>query len=284
MSQQPHLPMHGAVDLSGLSARPPAADVPGVVDVTEANFAEVIQRSAEKPVVLTLWSAADPASSSVTSLLVELAGELANQLVVGRVDVSRAPQVAQAIGSQTGATVAAVVRGQAVPLPPLDGATREQLRVLLEQVVTMAAENGVGAAEPAESAPPPRLQEANDALARGDLAAAAAEYSAALTADPRDGEARAGLARVELRQRTEAAPAPQAPAADDVDAQLAAADHEVVAGEVAAAFERLLALVRRTQGAERDRVRTRLVELFTAVGDADERVLAARRNLASALY
>jgi putative thioredoxin len=303
---RPPLDVHGAIDLSGLG-RPPATPQqpggPAVVDVTEATFADVVQRSSEVPVLVSLWSAADPVSSGVTRMLAELAGELGGRILLARVDVDRAPQVAQAVGGQTGSTVAAVVRGQAVPLPPLDQAGREQVRALLDQVLAMAAANGVtgrvdGAPadppggpepEPAEPPLPPLHQEAYDAIQRDDLDAAAAAYTAALAENPRDDMARAGLAQVDLLRRTSGAdPDAARTAADadptDVDAQLLVADFELLADHVDEAFARLVAVVRRTQGPDRERVRLRLLELFTVVGETDSSVMTARRALANALY
>jgi putative thioredoxin len=293
-----NLPVHGAVDLSGLG-RPtasPQTSGPAVVDVTDATFSDIVQRSAEVPVLVSLWSAADPASATVTGLLGELVGELGGRLLLARVDVAVAPQVAQAVGGQ-GSTVAAVVRGQAVPLPPLDGASKEQLRALLDQVLAMAAANGVtgtvdtGAEvpeEPTEPPLPPRHQEAYDAIQRDDLDGAAAAYTAALAENPRDDMARAGLAQVELMRRTADVDPVAAYAAaenlDDVDAQLLVADIELLADHVDDAFGRLLGVVGRTAGPDRERARVRLVELFTVVGDTDPSVMSARRALANALY
>ncbi len=100
--------------------------------------------------------------------------------------------------------------------------------------------------------------------------------------------ASAGLAQVGLLQRVEALdPADvTARAADpaDLDAQLAMADLELASGGVEAAFERLLGVIRRTAGPDRENARERLVALFTVVGGDDPRVARARRDLASALY
>lgn len=300
---RPHLDVRGAIDLSGLGRPPAAAPSSGaayVVDVTEQTFADVIQRSTEVPVVVALFSPADPASSAVVGTLAELADELDGRFLLARVDVDRAPQVAQAVGSQTGSTVAAVVRGQAVPLPPLDQATRDQLRAVLDQVLQMAAANGVTGrvdagpqaeddAEPEEPPLPPLHQAAYDAIERDDLDGAAAAYGQALKENPRDEDARAGLAQVELLRRTHdvdpaAARAAAAARPDDVAAQLVVADLDVLGGQVEDAFARLVDVVRRTAGPERETARVRLVDLFTVVGDADPRVGAARRSLASALY
>ncbi|MER6876137.1 tetratricopeptide repeat protein, partial [Amycolatopsis sp. NPDC000673] len=70
----------------------------------------------------------------------------------------------------------------------------------------------------------------------------------------------------------------------DIDAQLAAADLDVAEQDVEGAFRRLVDVVRRTAGDERNRVREHLVALFELFDPADERVAKARRDLASALF
>ncbi|WP_225753740.1 tetratricopeptide repeat protein [Actinotalea sp. Marseille-Q4924] len=309
---RPRLDVRGAVDLSALGRPPapapggPAGAAPAgddgvaagvVVDVTEATFPEVVQRSVEVPVLLSLWAAGDAASTSVTATLVQIAGELGGRLLVGRIDVERSPQVAQAVSAQSGSTVVAVVKGQAVPLPPLEQATAEQVRAVVDQVLQMAEANGVTgrvdvggeAPEPEEPPLPPLHQEAYDAIERDDLDAAASAYTRALAENPRDEDARIGLAQVELLRRTQdvdPATARAAAAADatDVEAQLLVADLDVLGGKVEDAFTRLVDTVRRTAGDDRERARVRLVELFAVVGDTDPRVMTARRALASALY
>ena len=71
---------------------------------------------------------------------------------------------------------------------------------------------------------------------------------------------------------------------DDLEAQLAAADLELIGGNPGAGFDRLIALVRRLSGAERDRVRERLLELFETVDPKDPAALKARRDLMTALF
>ena len=58
----------------------------------------------------------------------------------------------------------------------------------------------------------------------------------------------------------------------------------VLQQNVAPAFDRLIALVKRTAGDDRTKVRTRLIELFELFDPADPEVIAGRRNLANALY
>ena len=71
---------------------------------------------------------------------------------------------------------------------------------------------------------------------------------------------------------------------EDIDAQLSAADVELANQQIEQAFTRLLEVIRRTSGADRDRARTHLVELFGLFPPDDPLVAKARRDLASALY
>ncbi len=272
-----------------------------VLDVTVETFESLVQLSTTVPVVVDLWTPRSPASQQFSDLLGRITTELGGRIVLGHVDVDTQPQIAQAFGVQQVPAVMAVLGGQPVPL--FEGAaTEEQVRQIFERLLALAAQQGVsgsvqvtGAADDedpgeAEEPPlPPLHQEAFDAIERDDLDAAATAYRAALAENPRDAEAAAGLAQVELMRRTasaelEAARAAAAAAPDDVDAQLLVADLDVLGGHVDDAFARLVDLVRRTAGDERDRVRTRLVELFDVVGGDDPRVQAGRRALASALF
>jgi len=71
---------------------------------------------------------------------------------------------------------------------------------------------------------------------------------------------------------------------DDVAAQTLVADLDMLAGQVDAAFDRLVDVVRRTAGDDRNQAREHLLGLFAAVGNDDPRVLKGRQNLASALF
>jgi putative thioredoxin len=71
---------------------------------------------------------------------------------------------------------------------------------------------------------------------------------------------------------------------DDVDAQTLVADLDMLGGHVDDAFDRLVELVRRSEGDARNQAREHLLGLFGAVGHDDPRVLRGRQNLASALF
>jgi len=272
-----------------------------VVDVDEAAFeAEVVNRSLLVPVVIDFWAEWCGPCKQLSPLLERLASEYDGRWVLAKVDVDANQRVAQAFQVQSIPTLFAVVKGQPVPL--FQGAQPEpQVRQVLDQLLLLAEQNGVtgrvdgtGGAAPVPAAPvappvAPEIDEATDAIERGDLPAAEAAYRRLLDASPNDRDARAGLALVELLGRTQQLdPAATLDAArenpDDLDATLAAADVLVLVRRPEDAFDLLLALVRGTAGEQRDAARTRLLALFEVLGDDDPSVGAARRALAAALF
>lgn len=127
------------------------------------------------------------------------------------------------------------------------------------------------------------------ALDAGDFGGAVQAYQNVLSEDPANMEAKLGLAQAELLQRVQGLDPQQvrkdaAEKPADVQAQIAAADLDLVGGHVEDAFGRLIETVQRTVGDDRDAVRLRLLELFEVVGGEDPRVAAARRALARALF
>ena len=126
-------------------------------------------------------------------------------------------------------------------------------------------------------------------MAEGDYAAAAAAYDALLLRKPADAEAVAGRAWARLLERSvDADPttvlAAAAAAPDDVAAQTAAADVEVLTEQIDAAIARLVELVRRTAGDDRDAARSHLLGLFDALDPHDPRIVTGRRSLSNALF
>jgi putative thioredoxin len=62
------------------------------------------------------------------------------------------------------------------------------------------------------------------------------------------------------------------------------ADIDLASGRVDEAFDRLLGVVRRTSGEERNKARVHLVELFEILPPRDPRVAKARAALSALLF
>lgn len=288
----------GAVDLSALKQPPPSASGAaagssgsGGTEITEANFeAEVLVRSGQVPVVVLLWTPRSPASAQLAEVFSALADQDGGTWSFATVNVDVVPQIAQAFGVQGVPTVVAIAAGR--PLDSFQGTQPpEQLRAWIDSLLQATAGKLSGGPQAAEQVDP-ALDHARNLWDDGELDAAEAAFQAivddtAATAAAQ-AEAKDALRQIAFIQRamTQSADAIAAAAAapDDVDLAFAAADVEIAGDDATAAFERLTALVKRTAGDERTRVRTRLVELFDLFPPDDPRVIAGRRALANALY
>ncbi len=320
MTQQP-FSRPGAIDLSALKrpapAAPPTGGAPGApggagptggssytLNITEQNFQATVEASMTGPVLLVFYSPTQmPVSSQLAADIDILAGEFEGRFLAGLVDIDAAPQIAQAMQIPSIPLVVVVLDGRPMPLLQ-DVVPLDELRTALTQVMQQFTAQGVtgrhqpltgaapaetGEGEPDEPPVDPRYAAAQDALGEGDIDRAVAEYQKLVDANPADAEAAAGLAMAKVLQRTQGVDlrtAREAGAAnpDDLDAQTLVADLDMLGGHVDDAFNRLIELVRRTSGDERNRAREHLLGLFGAVGNDDPRVLRGRQGLASALF
>jgi putative thioredoxin len=270
-----------------------------VFDVTEETFNnDVALRSRTTPVIVDLWAEWCEPCKQLSPVLEKLAGEAAGAWVLARIDVDANPRLAQAFQAQSIPMVVAVIGGQIVD--GFAGAMPEaQVKQWLGQVLTVAEQLGVqaqpgeGGAEPAEGEDfddlPPALAAARDAMETGDLDAAARALEKALADAPADALAKSWLSQVNLMRRVssydpadvtrEAAAHPE-----DVDAQLRVADFEMAGGDAEKAFDRILAVVKRTSGPERNKARLHLLDLFEVLPPDDERLKKARTQLTLLLF
>lgn len=302
--------LYGAIDLGARKqaleaqarreAAGPQAASASVVEVTEETFTtDVVDRSMQVPVVLDLWSPRAPASAQLGPVLEKVVGDLGGRAVLARVNVDASPQIAAALRVQAVPTVLAIFQGQAVTgfqqVLPEQEVRRwlDELMAAVEQFYQANPAARPPAAEGVEEAPAgpptdPDLAAAEEAVESGDLDAAAEAYQRLLARVPGHEDAKMGLAGVTLIKRTEGVDPGdlqrrlQDPA--DLDAHLLAADLEMLSGAVDEAFGRVIAVIKRTSGDDRDRARRHLLGLFDTLPGDDPSLAKARRALASALF
>jgi putative thioredoxin len=314
--------LYGAVDLGARQAaaqrRQQAAqsDSSGasgnghVIEVTEETFnTDVVERSRTTPVIMDLWAEWCGPCKQLGPVLEKLAIEADGQWILAKVDVDANPQLSAALQVQSIPMVVAVIGGKLVDAF-LGAMPEAQVRQWLGQVMAIAEQAGIvqeiaaddaddegaevprardGRAARGTPAMPPAYAEAREAMERGDLDAAAKAFEAELAASPGDPIAKSGLAQVNLirrvssydqaRVRRDAAEHP-----GDVEAQTRVADIDLASGHFEEAFDRLLGVVRRTSGEDRDKARVHLVGLFDVLPPRDPRVAKARSSLSALLF
>jgi putative thioredoxin len=302
----------------------PAAPGGGVViDVTEETFnTDVVERSRTTPVIIDLWAEWCGPCKQLSPVLEKLANEAAGQWILAKVDVDANPQLSAALQVQSIPMVVAVLGGQLVD-GFLGAMPESQVKQWISQVLAVADKMGMQLAEPAVAADdtdadadaddtadaiadgarapgappgrgtppgmPPAFAEARAAMERGDLDGAAKAFEQELAASPADPVAKTGLAQVNLIRRVTSYDQAQArrDAAEhpaDVAAQIKVADIELAGGKIEESFNRLLGVVRRTSGDEREQARKHLVSLFDLLPPNEPLVKKTRGALSALLF
>ena len=277
-----------AFDLSSLTK--PKVDsttpLPGIEVSVENLSSEILPLSLVRPIIVLMWSPRSAESVEMIKVLGKLEIDYKGAFALARVDIEAHPQVAQAFQTKAVPYAVAIIAEQMVPLFE-QSYPEAQVRMVMDKVLTLASEQGIGQA-PVEQMEAEEI-EAMDALEAGNYVAAEAAYKKWLSRKPSENLAKLGLAQTQLLMRTEGLELSEvidqsALNPSDIALQLKAADVEIVNGGVEAAFARLIHAVRATSGEERTKVKDHLLNLFALVDQSDPRLVAARKELASALF
>jgi putative thioredoxin len=277
-----------AFDLSSLTKPKvdPTTPLPGIEVSVENLSSDILPLSLVRPVIVLMWSPRSAESVEMIKVLGKLEVDYKGAFALARVDIEAHPQVAQAFQTKAVPYAVAIIAEQMVPLFE-QSYPEAQVRMVMDKVLTLASEQGIGQA-PVEQMEAEEI-EAMDALEAGNYVAAEAAYKKWLSRKPSENLAKLGLAQTQLLMRTEGLELSEvidqsALNPSDIALQLKAADVEIVNGGVEEAFARLIHAVRATSGDERTKVKDHLLNLFALVDQSDPRLVAARKELASALF
>ena len=281
-----------AFDLSSLT-KPKAESVSSSValEATVENFiTDFVSISKEKPVVLLAYSQRSPASVELRDLMAEMSLADKQSWLFGGIDADAQPQLAQALQIPSIPYAIAFIAEQ--PLALFDRPyPQEQIAMVIAKLFEMAKEKGLAVEIPEAKEVPLEPEEAAAlaALESGDYSGAAMAYRNWLQRKPEELMAKIGLAQCELMVRiSELDPqetikqANQEPVS--VEKQIKAADIEIAQGQIKSAFDRLINVVRTSDGDAKKLAKEHLLLLFQLVDPSEPDLIRARTELASALF
>ena len=286
----------------------PYTDSPYIVVATQANFAELVARSHDVPVLIDFWASWCQPCQVLMPLLSKLAEEYAGGFLLAKLNTEEEQQLAAQFGIRSIPTVKLYRHGEAVDefmgaLPEseirafLDRHVARASDPQIDQAVQRLAEGDADTADTlltqAAAADPdnPRLPvaQARLAMVRGDFATALQQLDG-LPLNRQDDAAVIAL-RSELDVARTLAGAPDANTLmarleqdpNDHEARLQLATHHVAAEHFEAALELLLELLRRDRNYEDQAARKGMVRIFERLGD-DPLAARYRSKMASLLY
>lgn len=279
-----------AFDLSTLKKPTGAVIAPthGKLVTQENLVSDFVSKSKDRVVILLAWSERSAQAKEILETLGKLEIADNNAWLLGVVDIDTQAQVAQALQIKSVPVAIAIIGEQLLPLfesvPPAD-----QVRLVINKLLELASQKGVGKAPEGVSEIPMEPEEAAAyaAMESGDYKVAKAAYEEWLKRKPNEQVAVVGLAQVNLMLRIQGLdPVTTLKNSKDEDltSQLMCADIEIATGDYEAAFNRLIKAVQRFTADDRDKAKAHLISLFNLVDPADPRLVKARSQLASALF
>jgi len=299
------------LELGQKPAAPAGGDL--IRDVNEAQFmTEVIDRSMTVPVVVDFWAPWCGPCKTLGPQLEAAVTAAKGKVAMAKVNVDENPGISGQLRIQSIPTVYAFWQGK--PVDGFQGAiSGSEVKAFVDKLAGLAGDGGLADA----------IQAAEDMLAEGAAADAAETFAAILEEEPDNAKAYGGLVRSHLaignleqaegllnaapekiarsqevetaraqlglaRQAANAGPLDQLQAkvaADPADMQarfdLALAQH--AAGQVEAAIDTLLDIMRRDRDWNEGAAKAQLLTIFEALKPNDPVVLKGRRKLASIL-
>ena len=283
-------------------------DTPFTIDVTQENYAEVIETSFKMPVLLDFWASWCQPCLMLTPILTKLAEEYAGKFLLGKLNTEQEQEIAARFGIRSIPTVKLFRNGE--PVDEFMGALPEQaVRAFLDQHVARESDGQVATAieylaagkasqaidllNEAHQADPenPRvlLALARAQAANGDIPSAETTLKT-LPPDMRDKPEAVAL-RNRLYFEEQVA---EAPATAELEARVAAdsadclatyqlAMRRVLEEDYDSAMDLLLLLMQTDRSYDDDAGRRGLLKVFELLGD-DPRVTLYRRQMASLLH
>jgi putative thioredoxin len=302
--------------LSGLrkADAAPAAGGDVIKDSDSRNFMkDVIEASRDQPVVVDFWAPWCGPCKQLGPIIERVVRAAGGKVRLVKINIDESPELAQQLRIQSIPMVYAFHQGQ--PVDGFAGALPEsQIKAFIERLA------GPVGPSPVETA----LEQAKGAVAAGQLDIARQLYERVLGAEPENPEALAGAARCQIatgrlaaaRELLERVPTQHAnhvevdgaraalslaeeagtlpdpnalksrlqASPDDHAARLDLATSLFLRGQVEAAIDELLSIVRKDREWQDQAARKQLIKFFEALGPNHPVTVAGRRKLSAVLF